>query len=310
MRRYAPEGKQSGIGRACRIAHLIQFGSCFGFQQADQLRRIRRAGKIGVNGFAFYSGAGIGIIEGIVLHLHVGIARAAARGFSLTAVACRIVGSDVFRAIHQHNTTGGIHSADAVGVARRRAAVNLIAGGIHHVVHAGSTAAHHTHCIGTCGNRLRLERLQTAGIAHFIRQHAVEIVLNIDMCDGIQLISVGGRNRLKRQIARIRILAFTRLRNQNAIGPAGAMAADGKASAHISGLAIVAERNRTAEGIKTHRQCRPAGQELPVYAVIAAHSQIQRGRIAQRGQINANHAVHGFGFAGKCGRNHLYAIDR
>ena len=312
MRGHVFEGLQGGVALRGRIAHAAELAHGLGFEQADEARCVHRAGQIGVYGFLLHGGAGVGIVEGIVLDLHVGVSAAGAVDFGLAAVAGGIVGGDVAGAVHEHDALGGVHGGHAVGVARRRAAVYLIAGGVLYVVETGSAVLHHAHGIGARGHGLCLEGLDVGRVAHLVGQHAIEIIFDIDVGDGIKRITAAAGNGLEGQIARIGIVAFTRLADLDAVGAAGAVAPQGKAGAHVGFDPVMGQRDRTGGTAETHRERAAAGNEFARggNAVVAHHRQIQPGGITQRGKVDPHHAVHGRGPRSQRRGSHLHVAYR
>ena len=277
-------------------------------QQRNQPGGVGRGGQILVNGLLFHRGARVSVIEGVVLDGEIGVraaAHAMGRGFGLSAVAGGIIGHNVLAAVLKHDTPSGVNGGDAVCVARRRAAVDLIAGGIHHVVAIGRAAAHHPHGVGAGGHRLCLQRLYIAGVTHFIGNHAVEIVLDVDMGDHIELVaSAGLLHCLKGQVSGIGIAAFPGLRDHDSVHAGGAVAAQGKIAAHIDHHAVLGQRQLAGGAVKADGQACPAGKragQVAAQTVAARHSQIQPGRAAQRGQPDPHHAVQRRGLGGQSG---------
>ena len=103
---------------------------------------------------------------------------------------------------------------------------------------------HHAHGIGARSHGLCLEGLDVGRVAHLVGQHAIEIIFDINIGDGIKRIAAAAGNGFEGQIARVGIVAFARLADLDAVGAAGAVAAKGKAGAHIGFHAIVGQRDR------------------------------------------------------------------
>jgi len=74
-----------------------------------------------------------------------------------------------------------------------------------------------------------------------------------------RVVVAGSRgNRLKGQIARIGIIGFAGLRNQNAIGAGGAVPPEREAFAHAGGLAVARQANFARGRVEPHRQAAAA----------------------------------------------------
>ena len=287
---------------------LPKLGRRFLLKKRDQPGRIGRAGQILIDRLFLHRRAGIVIIEGIVLDGKIGVcaaAHAVGRGFGLPAVAGGIIRHDVLAAVLEHDAPGGVHGGNTVGVARGRASVDLIAGGIHHVVTARGAAAHHPHGVGAGGHRLRLQSLHIAGIAHFIGNYAVEIILDIHMGDHIEFVaSAGLPHGLKGQVAGIGIAAFPGLSDPDAVRTGSAVPPQGKIAAHVDHRAVLGQRQLPGGAVKTDGQACPAGKgagQISAQTVAARHGQIQPGRAAQRGQPDPHHAVLRRGLSGQGG---------
>ena len=287
---------------------LPQLAFRLALQKGYQPRRVGRMGQILVYSLFLHGRTGVGIVKGVVLDGKVGIcpaAHAVGCGFGLSAVAGGIIGHNVLATVLKHDTPGGVNGGDAVGVARGRAPVDLIAGGIHHVVAAGGPAAHHPHGVGAGGHRLCLQRLYIAGVTHFIGNHAVEIVLDVDMGDDIELVaSAGLLHCLKGQVSGIGIAAFPGLRDHDSVHAGGAVAAQGKIAAHVYHHAILGQRQLAGGAVEADGQACPAGKragQIAAQTVAARHGHIQPGGAAQRGQPDPHHAIQGRRLGGQSG---------
>ena len=295
-------------------AHALRakHGLGLGVQKAAQRAVALRAAFIHLKGT--HNGSGILIIVGIVLDGNIiilGRAPDVAHRFDLSAVGCGIIGSGIGIAVHGHKAAGFLHRLHTAGVARGRAVIHLIAGGIHHVVAARGGGVHGADGISTRRNALRLERFQRGGIAHLVGQHAVQIILNKHVRDGIQLVNAAAADGLELQIARIQIAADARLADLHAVvRSAGRMAAQTEIRAHSGGHTVLGQGQLARGAVEAHRHRAAVGQggrAAAIQRVAATNGNIQpRGR-AQRGQIHAHRAIHGgilrqSGFAKKAAR--------
>ena len=128
-------------------------------------------------------------VVGIVLH---DVAPLRARGgpgvagqLHLAAVGGAEVGVDVLGAVLQKDARGLVHGADDVGVGGIIALIDLVAGGIADLV-VRLVGQHAVVDVGAGDDGLRLERLQREGVAQLAREHAVEVVLDVDVVDQAQ----------------------------------------------------------------------------------------------------------------------------
>ena len=178
---------------------------------------------------------GVHAVKGVVLDGQVIVAGGVPQvlcGFRLPAVGGGIVGAGKACAVHQHNAAGGVHGPGAVDGAVGIAVIHLVAGGVHHIVKRGGAGVHLVQGIGAGSHGLGLERLGRGGIAHFIGQHAVKIILNIHMHHGIQPVTAAGKLRRQAKVTGVQVARHAGLGDFHPAAAAGCVTPEGHFPAH------------------------------------------------------------------------------
>ena len=204
------------------------------------------------------------------------------RGFSLAAVTGGIIGFRITAAEFQHHALRGIHCCFAVGIAGKCAFVQLVCGGIHHIVGVAGALFHHPDGIGTRSDRLCLQRFQWGTVAHFVWENAVEVIFHLNMSHRHQSIAAIFSFGTEGEICRIGI-ATGELCYDGAIR--NPMTIQGKVFAHIPTVTGCRKGHLTGGGIAVDFHLRTGGKwDLTiVHGIAAVQLQRKRARIPQRG---------------------------
>ena len=264
MRRHVRDARDAH-GRS---AHL---GGCLRAKELRQGGDAGRAAAIERDGLG--DGRAVAQVVRVVLDLQIAIRAAApgvGDGFRLAAVGGRVIAGHVFAADRADDAAGFLHGLHAAVVTRGRAVINLIAGGIHNVV-GRRLRAHLLERIGARCDGLRLERLQREGIVHLIREHAAHVVLHIHMHDDLHIAALG--NEL--DIARIKALRLSRLRDAHAIFAGGLMPPELEAAAHRLRACAHRQMQRAASvGYGERRTARNGAVRIAADGIAAVHRHI------------------------------------
>ena len=242
-----------------------------------------------------FPGVGVLQVVGVVLDPQVGVAGGAPDVFDvlgLPAVGGGIVGGGEGAAGLEGDALRSIHGLGAGGGGGGRAAVHLVLGGVHHVVEGGGGVLHGPHGVSAGCDGLGLQRLQRGGCAHFVGQHAAEVIFHINVGDDIVCAVPHGEE----EIPGIQVARHPALGDLDAVLPVGGVAAQLESGAHIGGNAAAGEGQGAAGFIVSHRHLGAGGDllfGLAVHGVAAVYGEVQHGGGAQGGEPHPHHPVPG-----------------
>ena len=182
----------------------------------------------------------------------------------------------------------GAHGARDVCIRRVHALEHLIAGGIHHVVIARGRCGLLFQRVGARRHGLRLQRLQRPGIAHFIGDHAAEIILHIRGQHGAHAARlVHG----KAQVARVQRFAAGFGNDQTVLALTG-LPREREGRTHVQRQAAAGEiQLAVCRRDQNLAALRKAEARVALHGVQPVKAQAQARVPGQRFQIYADHAV-------------------
>ena len=254
----------------------------FFIQQTGQPAALRIAAA---HAHAEHPRVGIAQVVGVVLNDQVvrpGHVPGVLHRFRLPAVGGGVIGGGIFAAVLHCDAAGFVHGPAAVFVAGGRAVVHLVGGGVHQVKERGGLL-HGVQGIGAGGDGLGFQRFQAGGIAHFVGQHAVEVILYVYPGHHIQ----GGTLCRELQVAGIDVLRDPALGDFHAAGQP--RQAEGRAQ--IADRAACHQGQLAGAFIEAHRRRAAAVERLSVHGIGAAERQFQRGWISQGQKAHPHDAV-------------------
>ena len=266
-------------------------------QQAPDGGVLAGAGVILIHRHAALHRSGIHQVKGVVLDAQILIpagVEAVGGRFRLPTVGSGVVGAGQRLAVHHHNAAGGVHRCGTVGRGIGIAVVHLVVGGVHHVVEAVLAQVHFVHRVGTRRHRLGLQRLNVGGVAHLIRHHAVEIILDVHMHNGIQPPAAAGLLRGEVQVSGVEVVRHSGLGNAQAVAALGCMAAQRHGLAHGIALSTPHHGDLPRGLVKINVQRFAAGQGhilVAVSGIAARYGDVHLRGISHGREMHPHHAI-------------------